>query len=196
MKEIITMKKLNRVVIIISRIVEVFMWVGSGLSAVIALLAAIHKADLIRYFTDATPGTELLFSGGFALRAVNAEGQPMLAAFVIFFITMALTFALMAMCARNIHLIFKTSEGRTRFSKGATPFQPDNIRMVREIGIFVIAIPAVQFIMSIIGRVVLGPDMVESSVGMEKIFLGLVVLALSQFFAYGMKLQDDVDGLL
>ena len=190
------MKKINRAVIIISRIVEVFMWVGCGLSVIISLLAAFNKPGLIRYFTDATPGTELLFSGDFALRALNAEGQPVLAAFVIFFLTIAITLALMGMCARNIHLIFKTSEGQTRFSKGATPFQPDNIRMVREIGIFMIAIPVVQFIMSIVARVALGPDMVESSIGMQKVFVGLVVLALSQYFAYGMQLQSDVDGLL
>ena len=65
------MKKLNRAVIIISKIVEVFMWVGCGLSVIIALLAAFNKPGLIRYFTDATPGTDLLFSGDFALRALN-----------------------------------------------------------------------------------------------------------------------------
>ncbi len=190
------MKKLNRAIIIISRIVEVFMWVGAGLSVIITLLSAVGKLDLIRFFTDATPGTELLNSGNFALRAVNAEGQPVAAAFVLFFLTLALTFALMGMIARNVHLIFKTAEGRTRFSKGETPFQPDVIRMVREIGIFTIAIPVVQFILSVVSRVALGPDMVESSLGMEKLFIGLVVLALSQYFAYGMQLQKEVDGLV
>lgn len=190
------MKKLNRAIIIISRIVEVFMWVGAALSVIITILSAAGKLDLIHFFTDATPGTEMLYSGDFALRAVNAQGQPVGAAFVLFFITIAITLALMAMCARNVHLIFKTSEGQTRFSKGETPFQPDNIRMVREIGIFLIAIPVVQFIMSIVARIALGPDMVESSLGMQTVFMGLVVLALSQYFAYGMKLQDDVDGLL
>ena len=190
------MKKLNRAIIIVSRIVEVFMWVGAGLSLIITVLAAIGKPGLIRFFTDATPGTELLFSDNFALRALKADGTPSMAAFVLFFITMALTLGLMAMCARNVHLIFKTSEGETRFSKGETPFQPDNIRMIREIGIFMIAIPVVQFIMSIIARIALGPDMVESSLGMQKVFVGLVALALSQYFAYGMKLQNDVEGLL
>lgn len=196
LKEIITMKKLNRAIIIISRIVEVFMWVGSGLSVIITILAAIGKPGLIRFFTDATPGTDMLSSGDFTLRALTADGQPAMAAFVIFFLTLALTLALMAMCARNVHLIFKTSEGKTRFSRGETPFQPDNIRMVREIGIFLIAIPAVQFIMSIVARVALGPDMVESGLGMQKVFMGLVVLALSQYFAYGMNLQNEVDGLV
>ena len=68
--------------------------------------------------------------------------------------------------------------------------------MVREIGIFMIAVQAVQLVMSVIARIALGPDMVETSMGMEGLFAGLVVLALSQYFAYGMQLQNDVDGLL
>ena len=39
------MNKLNRAVIIISRIAEVFMWVGCGLSAVITALSAAGKLD-------------------------------------------------------------------------------------------------------------------------------------------------------
>ena len=190
------MKKLNRAIIIISRIIEVFMWVGCGLSAIITGLSAAGRYDLLKFFTDAGPETAMLTSNGFSLAAQDAAGQPMRGAFVIFFLTMVLTFALMGMCARNVHLIFKTSEGKTRFSKGATPFQPDNIRMVREIGIFLIALPVVQLIMSVIARIALGNDAVESSIGMQTIFIGLVVLALSQYFDYGMQLQSDVDGLL
>ena len=111
-------------------------------------------------------------------------------------LSIALTLALMGMCARNVHLIFKTSEGLTSFSRGKTPFQPDNIRMVREIGIFLIAIPVVQLIMSIVARIALGPDVVESSLNTVNLFTGLVVLALSQYFAYGMQLEQDVDGLV
>ena len=71
-----------------------------------------------------------------------------------------------------------------------------NVRMVREIGIFLIAIPAVQLVMSIVARIALGPDTVESGLNMAGVFTGLVVLALSQYFAYGTQLQSDVDGLL
>lgn len=190
------MKKLNRAVIIISRIVEVFMWVGCGLSAIITGLCAAGRYDLMKFFTDARSTTPVLTSGSFCLLTQDASGQPAKAAFVIFFLTLVITCALMAMCARNVYLIFKTSEGQTRFSKGRTPFQPDNIRMVREIGIFMIAIQAAQLVMSVIARIALGPDMVETSLGMEGLFAGLVVLALSQYFAYGMQLQNDVDGLL
>lgn len=190
------MKKLNRAIIILSRIVEVFMWVGCGLSLAITAAAAAGKPGLIRYFTDATPGTAMLTSGNFSLRALNDAGQPVMAAYVVFFLTLVIVFALMAMIARNVHLIFKTSEGRTRFSRGATPFQPDNVRMVREIGIFAIAIQVVEVVMSVVARIALGPDMVESGMALEGIFFGLVVLALSQYFAYGMQLQNDVDGLV
>lgn len=190
------MKKLNRAVIIISRIFEVFMWVGCGLSLIITVLFAVRKTDLLRYFTDVTPGTALLSSGNFSLRALNEAGQPVFGAFILFFLMLVITLALMAMIARNVHLIFKTSEGRTRFSKGETPFQPDNVRMMREIGIFAIAIQAVKLLMSVIAGIALGPDAVESGVSLEGIFFGLVVLALSQYFAYGMQLQNDVDGLV
>lgn len=53
---------------------------------------------------------------------------------------------LMAMVFRTIYLILKTTAGKTKFSNGTTPLQPDNIRMFREIGIFAIAIPIVEWI--------------------------------------------------
>ena len=190
------MKKLDRAIIIISKIIEVFMWVGCALSAVITLLFATGKLNLVRYFTDVTPESTILTSNGFVLNTLDASGKPMTGAFVLFFITLAITLALMALCARNVHLIFKTSQGLTAFSKGKTPFQEDNIRMVREIGVFLIAIPAVQLVMSFIATLALGPDAVESSVNLAGVFVGLVVLALSRYFAYGAQLQDDVDGLV
>ena len=191
------MKKLNRAVIIIARIVEVFMWVGCALSAVITGLSAAGKFSLLRFFTDVdTANAQSLTSGSFNLLVRFENGVPSRGAYVIFFLTLVFTFALMAMCARNVYLIFKTSEGRTSFAKGATPFQPDNIRMVREIGIFLIAIPVVQFVMSIVARIALGPDVCETSMGTQNLFVGLVVLALSQYFAYGMKLENEVDGLV
>ena len=191
------MKKLNHAIIILSRIVEVFMWVGAALSVVITGLSAAGRFGLLKYFTDVNvTNAQVLNSDGFSLVVKFQDGVPSRGAYVLFFLTLALTLALMAMVARNVHLIFKTAEGRTWFSKGATPFQPDIIRMVREIGIFTIAIPVVQFIMSVVARIALGPDVVESSLGMMTVFVGLVVLALSQYFAYGMQLQNEVDGLV
>ena len=52
------MKKLNRFIIIVAKIAEVFMWVGAAMSLIITVLSAIGKMDLIRFFTDSTPGTD------------------------------------------------------------------------------------------------------------------------------------------
>lgn len=196
----IKMKKLNKVVIILSKIAEVGYFVGAALSVVIACLAGTGLLDKIKYFTDADPNAAKEFkdlsSTGFSITAVNAAGDVIPGSYVIFFITTAICLAIMAMVFRNVYLIFKTSKGDTWFSKGETPFQPDNIRMVREIGIFFIAIPIIQLIMGIIARIVLSAEMVECSVEANTVMMGLVVLALSQFFAYGTELQKDVDGLV
>lgn len=68
--------------------------------------------------------------------------------------------------------------------------------MMREIGIFTIAIPVIGFIMSVIARLVMGSDVAEISIDMGGIFMGIVVLCFTQFFAHGVELENDVDGLV
>ena len=68
--------------------------------------------------------------------------------------------------------------------------------MMREIGIFSIAVPVIGLIMSIIIRPVIGVETAEISVDMGGIFMGLIVLCLTQFFVHGVELEKDVDGLL
>ena len=94
-----------------------------------------------------------------------------------------------AMIFRNLHLIFKKAES-------STPFTKDNVRMMREIGIFSIAIPFIGFIVSLITRLVCGIDFVEISLDMGGISMGCIVLCFSQFFAHGVELENDVNGLL
>ena len=68
--------------------------------------------------------------------------------------------------------------------------------MMREIGIFSIAVPVLGLIMSPVMRIVLGVDAVEISVDMNGIFMGIIVLCLTQFFVHGAQLEEDVEGLL
>lgn len=68
--------------------------------------------------------------------------------------------------------------------------------MLREIGIFALSIPVVEFICDVIVKIIVGSDVVESSVSITGIVFGIVLLCLSQFFAYGTQLQNDSDGLL
>ncbi len=187
--------KLNKAVTIIAQIAEVFMWVGAALSLVITIVVAVGHQDLMWLFTDAAEQS-ILATGGFSIVTAGLTGGQLTAAFIIFFITMLITCLLLGMVFRNIQLSFKTAAGKTKFSEGATPFQPAVIRMVREIGIFCIAIPIVELVMSIIGTAIIGFEVAEISVTFGSIFVGLVVLCLSQFFAYGAQLQRDTDGLV
>lgn len=68
--------------------------------------------------------------------------------------------------------------------------------MVREIGIFLISQSAVCLVMSIIARLFIGVEVAELSVNLDSLLMGVVALSLSQIFAYGTQLQEDVDGLL
>ena len=109
--------------------------------------------------------------------------------FFLFGIGATIILTLMAMVFRNLSLIFKKSEN-------STPFQKDNIRMMKEIGIFSIAVPVVGFVMSVITRIAVGAEAAEISVSQSGIVMGIIVLCLTQFFVYGAELEKDVDGLL
>lgn len=189
--------KLRKAVTIIAAIAEVCYWIGSGMTAAIVISLAVGYTGLVSKLTSVIPekGKDLV-AFGFSISTVDADGNTVWGSYLVFFITLLLMLVMMAMICRDVYLIFRTAEGKTKFSKGKTPFQPDNIRMVREIGIFLIVIPVVGLIMSIIGRGVLKAYQIESSMDMHFIVVGLVVIALSGFFAYGMELQNDVDGLV
>ena len=75
-------------------------------------------------------------------------------------------------------------------------FRSDIVRMIRNVGILSIVIPVVEIIMTIVARVILGDAGIESSLNINGILIGIVVLCLSQFFAYGTQLQEDNDGLV
>ena len=192
------MSGLTRFVTVLAKVLEIFAWVGSALSAVSVAVIAFGKLELLKYFSNIQTAGDLTV-GGLNIDLATIDQASFTRAFVIFFITALIAFLLMAMVFRNVYLIFKTAQGKTKFSKGVTPFQPDIIRMIREIGIFCLAIPVVQLIMSLIARFVLSTTQapeIAVSLDFTGIFFGLVVLCLSQFFAYGAKLQEDTEGLV
>lgn len=188
------MKQLNKAAIIISKICEVGFWAATAISLVLTVISAIGKFEWFKYLTDITSGETELSVSGFSFELGIAQEFDK-RAFIMFFITAVLVFSLMAMIFRNVYLIMKTTQGKTSFAKGETPFQPDNIRMVREIGIFFILISAAGYIMSIAARIVFGTE-IEVQCDFTYILVGIVVICLSQYFDYGMKLQKEVDGLL
>lgn len=191
------MERLNKVALVVSKILEVFHWIGeAGMLAV--LVCSLVAGDwLENILTDGVSenGT-MLSTYGFELMAVNADGTVNMKAVMLFSIGAIMILGLMAMVFRNIYLIIKTAKGGTWFANGSTPFQKDIVRMVREIGIFYIAVPVVGLAMSVISRLMLGAETAEISMSLEGFVTGLIILCLSQIFSYGMQLQRDVDGLL
>ena len=189
--------KLNKVVTVFSKIAEICYWVGTALTTVIVIGLISGHDGIVSKLSDVDLAVEQeLTAFGFSISTVDGAGHVVRGSYVIFFLTMIFMFVLMAMICRNIYLIFKTTAGETKFSKGQTPFQPDNIRMVREIGYFLLAMPAVGLIMSIISNILYHTIEVESAMDMHFVAVGLVVICLSRFFSYGMELQNDVDGLV
>ena len=185
------MKGLNKLGKVITKILEVFHWVGAALMTAATVCSAVAP-DWVKYFVgfDAKEccGANLDVYG-FEVNLPVANGNVDMTAFLIFGIGAVIILVVMAMVFRNLHLIFKKSEN-------ATPFQKDNIRMMREIGIFSIAVPVIGFIMSVIIRLVTGVETAELSIDMAGIFMGIIVLCLTQFFVHGKKKKKDVDGLL
>ena len=185
------MKGFNKLGKVITKILEVFHWVGAALMLA-AIVCSFAAPDWVKYFVgfDAKEccGANLDVYG-FEVNLPVANGSVDKTAFLIFGIGVVIILAVMAMVFRNLHLIFKKSEN-------STPFQKDNIRLMREIGIFSIAVPVIGFIMSVIIRLVTGAETAELSLDTAGIFMGIIVLCLTQFFVHGAELEKDVDGLL
>lgn len=100
----------------------------------------------------------------------------------------------MGMIYRNMDLILKKLHYTTHFSQANSPFQPDIIRMVREIGIFSISIPAVSFVVSFIVKF-MNPAL-ETSVSLSGVFFGLAILFLSKIFSYGYDMQKEMENIV
>ena len=186
------MKQCNRLVLAVSKLLEVAYWLATA-AAVVGLIGCFAAKD---FFTSHLPvGTELTI-GSLELAVFTSDGTYPIAAAVLLSITAILSFTLMAMIFRNVYLSLKTSDGKTWFATGKTPFQSDVTRMVREIGIFYLAITVIAMVMAVLARLILGHDFVELHVNLQGIITGIIILCLSQVFSLGTSLQKDVDGLL
>lgn len=185
------MRRMNKLGMVITKIAEVFHWVGAALMAAAAVCSK-AAPEWVGFFVgfDAKEccGANLKVYG-FEVNAPVVNGNVDMTSFFIFGIGAVLILSLMAMVFRNLHLIFQRSEN-------TTPFQKDNIRMLREIGIFSIAVPVIGFVMGTIVRLVTGVETAEISLDTAGIFMGIIVLCLTQFFVHGAELEKDVDGLL
>ena len=176
---------------IVTSILEVFHWVAMVilLAGTVCTLAA---PEFVSRCVKVTPiegyGAPIEVYGFEMVLPVTGGNISMLSLF-LFGIGGVLILGLTAMIFRNLHLIMKNAET-------ASPFQKDNIRMLGQIGWFSMAVPVIGLIMSTVTRLVMGAGTVALSVNLEGFCMGIIVLALTQFFIHGAQLEEDVEGLL
>ena len=184
------MSGIDTVTKIIAKVLEIVHWVASALMGASAV-CAFAAPHLLHYLVGFEPSgsTVVLETYGFEVITPVLNGVPDMTVYGLFAAGSTVILILMAMVFRNLSLILKKSAE-------TTPFQKDNVRMLKEIGIFSIAVPVIGWIMGFVIQRAAGFDSVEISNSMSGFIMGILVLCLTQFFAHGMELEDDVEGLL
>lgn len=188
-------KNFNILAKVVSKFFEIVFFVCSILMVVAAILS-FARPQMLGAFLLANIDNGTIATNGFQIMIVAPNGEPIVGAVRIFTFVGIFTMLCMTMIFRNIYLIIKTCEGRTWFSKGKTPFQKDVVRMVREIGIFSIMIPMTGLVLSLVARLTIGADFCETSVQIVGIAMGIAMICFSRIFAYGIKLEEEVEGLI
>ena len=189
------MADIYKITEVISKIIHIVCIIGAvgTLIGGVALIA-LDGSDLVKDDNIFEDDDHIVDACGMIVSTAFVSADEQYKATGAALIVCAVLYGLLAMVFRNIYLIVRTARGGTWFSKGETPFQDDNIRMVREIGIFLIAMYIVQLVGT--GIVHLVASNVESSTSMLVLFLGIVMICLSKIFEYGKSLEDNQEGLI
>lgn len=181
------MKDTNKITKVTAKVCEVLCWLCSaGLAAALAALIFAKSAVESFILAGLDSGNLTVMHADFPV--LDGNGSLSFGALSIALAGGLICSGLVAMMFRNVYLILKKSEKES-------PFAKDNVRMVREIGIFSIAIPVVQIVAATIAAVV-GGGTANITVNPFVPVFGLIMLCLSRIFSYGASLERDVDGLV
>ena len=117
---------------------------------------------------------------------------------LVFCVASVAAMALSARAWHDLRLVFDTSAGKTKASVGPTPFQEENVRLLRSAGrcILISQVANIAFsgMLFAFGDQTRSVTSLYSSIGL--LTFGLCIFCLAQFFAYGIQLQLDSDGLV
>lgn len=180
------MKKISKVTMVVSKIMEVCHFVGVLVMAALLVCSFEVGETLAESIANGSPTVNVY---SFECSIMNGTGEVNVAVLRVLAVVGMIMFFIMGMIFRNVYLIVKKS-------KDSTPFCRDNIRMIKEIGIFSIAMPVLGLIMSVFTKLICGVDNVEISVDMTGLVMGILVFCLMQFFAHGAELEEEVEGLV
>lgn len=184
------MSDMYKVTEVLSKIFQIICFIGAVGTLIIGIFLFASKDPMNAFDME----DRLINACGMAVYVYEPDSE--VAAHVIGAMNFvySVLLVLLGMIFRNVSLIAGTAKGKTWFSKGETPFQEDVVRMVREIGIFLIAIYIVGLIGTLVARLI--SENVESSNTMVMLVIGIIVICLSKIFEYGQKLEEDQEGLI
>ena len=172
---------------VLARIAEVFMWVTAALT-VVSFLAVLIAPEAVTAMSGA--GVKVVVMSGALGRVdvMDPDGTLNRGLYLLYTAAGTVELALTALVFRRIWQIIK-------LSWASTPFQRPVVDKVKQIGWLFIASPLVTMAVGLVNFLIRWPN-ISVKVDASDIITGVIVLALSQVFAYGVKLEDDVEGLL
>lgn len=166
-----------------SKTIEIISWIG-----VACLLFCIIAACAAPQWTEQHVLSGITLNG-VSVNVGESSGNVTLAAVLAMLFGAAVGEALIALLFGQMYKVLKSAED-------GSPFRAENVRRVENIGWLAIALPVVGLITSVLVKLLGSPDAFEISVDLTSAVMGLLVLCLSQFFARGVELEQDVDGLV
>lgn len=180
-----TSKTLYRFAEVLAGIMEVLHWIAAVTMIAFGIVAAVAWEQLERVIAQVENPS--LSTYGFEIVAREGSLKPM--AIWLFAITAVIILSLMAMVCRNVRLILK-------LSRDGSPFQRDNVRMLREMGFFFLAIPVISLTMGVLLILLLGDTMEGAFLDPTHFVIGVFLLCLSLVFDRGAALEAETEGLV
>ena len=177
---------------VLAHIAEVLMWLSAAIMA-IGFLASLIDPEAISVMLDTgVAGAKIalpMVPGALGRMVITGPDKELtMGTYMLYTGAAVIELPLAALVFRRIWQIIK-------LSWASTPFQKPVVDKVKQIGWLFIAAPLVTVAVSLVNFVINWPEL-SITVDMTSIITGVIVLALSQIFAYGVKLEDDVEGLL
>lgn len=183
---------LQKLAIVLIKVVEVFHWVGAALllaAAVCRMVLPSMVNHLMSY--DQVQAQGVMDVYGFTIEFMNSNITA--GEFAIYCVGAALLLAIVAMICCYTWAIMKSAQNHT-------PFTADNVDRLKWIGYLFIALPAAglvfSWILTLVSQLNGTGDVLNLSMNLDGFVTGLIVLCLTQYFAYGVKLEQETEGLI
>lgn len=176
--------KMLKVGKVLTKIIEIVCYAGVALCAAGMIWALVSPDTLIPQYQE---GNVTIYGSDFDLTAPEMKNPQAL--MIVMLLTGVVSSVVMALTFRKANgIIVKAIEG--------APFQACTVKWMKEIGYLSIALPLIGFVGSVIAFLAGGMPTSEIMLNLDGFVTGVLILCLTQVFAHGAQLQQDVDGLL